>query len=68
MIGFRNMLVYEYLDVDRKVTYDVLQHQLGDLRALGKDVRSVSVIQEPLNRELLGNLVWAAREEVKWLF
>ena len=34
MIGFRNILVHEYLDVDRGVVYEVLQHQLGDLRAL----------------------------------
>lgn len=34
MIGFRNILVHEYLDVDRGVVYDVLQHQLGDMRAL----------------------------------
>ena len=36
MIGFRNILVHEYLDVDRKVVYGVLQHQLSDLRALRK--------------------------------
>ena len=34
MIGFRNILVHEYLDVDRGIVYKVLQHQLGDLRAL----------------------------------
>ena len=34
IIGFRNVLVHEYLDVDRKIVHDVLQHQLGDLRAL----------------------------------
>lgn len=34
MIGFRNILVHEYLDVDRGIVYEVLQHQLGDLRAL----------------------------------
>ena len=34
MIGFRNILVHEYLDIDRGVVYQVLQHQLGDLRAL----------------------------------
>ena len=36
MIGFRNILVHEYLDVDRKVVYEVLQHQLSDLWALRK--------------------------------
>lgn len=34
MIGFRNILVHEYLDIDRGVVYQVLQHQLEDLRAL----------------------------------
>lgn len=36
MIGFRNILVHEYLEVDREIVYDVLQHQLRDLRALRK--------------------------------
>lgn len=34
IIGFRNILVHEYLDVDREVVYEVLQHQLRDLRSL----------------------------------
>ena len=34
MIGFRNILVHEYLDVDRGVVYEVLQLRLEDLRAL----------------------------------
>ncbi len=29
MIGFRNILVHEYLEIDRTIVYDVLQHQLG---------------------------------------
>ena len=36
MVGFRNILVHEYLEIDRKVVYDVLQHQLEDLRDLRK--------------------------------
>ena len=36
MIGFRNILVHEYLEIDRKVVYAVLQHQLEDLRDLRK--------------------------------
>ncbi|MEA3238388.1 MAG: DUF86 domain-containing protein [Candidatus Bipolaricaulota bacterium] len=32
IIGFRNILVHEYLDVDRKIVHEVLQHQLKDLR------------------------------------
>lgn len=34
MIGFRNILVHDYLDVDRSVVYGVLQHNLNDLHEL----------------------------------
>jgi len=34
MIGFRNILVHDYLDIDRHIVYDVLQHHLADLRLL----------------------------------
>ncbi len=34
MIGFRNILVHDYLDIDRHIVYDVLQHHLTDLRLL----------------------------------
>jgi uncharacterized protein YutE (UPF0331/DUF86 family) len=34
MIGFRNILVHEYLDLDRRIVYEVLQHGLGDLERL----------------------------------
>lgn len=34
MIGFRNVLVHDYLDVDRKIVYDVLQENLDDLDQL----------------------------------
>ena len=34
MIGFRNILIHEYLDVDRKIVYDVLQNRLEDLHFL----------------------------------
>ncbi len=34
MIGFRNVLVHEYLDIDRAIVYDVLQNRLGDIEAL----------------------------------
>ncbi len=36
MIGFRNILVHDYLDVDRRIVYQVLQQNLDDLRALEK--------------------------------
>lgn len=36
MIGFRNVLVHEYVEIDRKIVYDVLQHHLTDLIALKK--------------------------------
>lgn len=34
MIGFRNILVHAYLELDRKHVYEVLQHGLDDVRAL----------------------------------
>ena len=34
MIGFRNILVHDYLDVDRRVVHEVLQNDLKDVQAL----------------------------------
>ena len=34
MIGFRNVVVHNYLDVDRAIVFDVLRHHLDDLREL----------------------------------
>lgn len=34
MIGFRNILVHAYLDIDRRVVYQVLQEHLEDAVAL----------------------------------
>ena len=34
MIGFRNTLVHEYIEIDRKIVYDVFQNNLGDLEEL----------------------------------
>jgi uncharacterized protein YutE (UPF0331/DUF86 family) len=34
MIGFRNILVHDYLEIDRKLVYRVLQENLEDLAAL----------------------------------
>jgi uncharacterized protein YutE (UPF0331/DUF86 family) len=34
MIGFRNALVHDYADIDRRIVYEALQHRLGDLEAL----------------------------------
>jgi uncharacterized protein YutE (UPF0331/DUF86 family) len=36
MIGFRNILVHDYLEVDRKIVYDVLLNRLNDLEDLKK--------------------------------
>lgn len=36
MIGFRNLLVHEYLEIDRRRVYRVLQEHLDDLEALGR--------------------------------
>jgi uncharacterized protein YutE (UPF0331/DUF86 family) len=34
MVGFRNILVHDYLEIDRKLVYGVLQENLEDLAAL----------------------------------
>ena len=31
MVGFRNILVHDYLEVDRTIVYDVLRNRLDDL-------------------------------------
>lgn len=36
MIGFRNILVHDYLELDRNIVYQVLQQELNDLRQLAK--------------------------------
>jgi len=34
MIGFRNILIHEYLEIDREIVYRVLQENLDDLDEL----------------------------------
>lgn len=34
MVGFRNILVHDYLEIDRRIVYDVLQTRLADLDEL----------------------------------
>lgn len=36
--GFRNILVHEYLDIDRGLVYQSLQESLGDLEAFAQEV------------------------------
>lgn len=36
IIGFRNILIHNYLEVDRKIVFDVLQNRLGDIEQLKK--------------------------------
>jgi uncharacterized protein YutE (UPF0331/DUF86 family) len=36
--GFRNILVHEYLEVDRGLVYQYLQENLGDLKAFAQEV------------------------------
>ncbi len=36
MIGFRNALVHDYVDIDRHVVYDVLQNRLDEIHAFRK--------------------------------
>lgn len=34
MIGFRNVLVHEYIDIDRRTVFEVLHRHLGDIEAV----------------------------------
>jgi len=34
MIGFRNTLVHEYIEIDHQIVYDVLQNNIEDLLRL----------------------------------
>lgn len=34
MIGFRNTLVHEYIEIDRQIVYQVLQDGLADIEML----------------------------------
>jgi uncharacterized protein YutE (UPF0331/DUF86 family) len=34
MIGFRNTLVHDYLEIDRRIVYDVLQNHLEDFEKI----------------------------------
>ena len=34
MIGFKNTLVHEYVDIDRKIVHDILQNNLEDIEEL----------------------------------
>jgi uncharacterized protein YutE (UPF0331/DUF86 family) len=34
MIGFRDILVHEYIDIDRTIVFETLQHGLGDIEQL----------------------------------
>jgi uncharacterized protein YutE (UPF0331/DUF86 family) len=34
MIGFRNTLVHDYVEIDRRIVYDVLQNHLKDFEKI----------------------------------
>ena len=34
MLGFRNILVHDYMDIDRRIVYEVLQKELSDIKEL----------------------------------
>jgi uncharacterized protein YutE (UPF0331/DUF86 family) len=36
MIGFRNALVHEYVDIDRKIVFDVLQNHLDEIEEISR--------------------------------
>ena len=39
MIGFRNVLVHEYVDVDLAIVRDVVDHRLADFEAFVEAIR-----------------------------
>ncbi|MBL8843686.1 MAG: DUF86 domain-containing protein [Planctomycetes bacterium] len=39
IVGFRNVLVHGYADVDLRIVHDVLEHRLGDLLHFAATVR-----------------------------
>ena len=41
IIGFRNVLVHDYLEVDLTIVFDVLQNRLDDLRDLHRTLHAV---------------------------
>jgi hypothetical protein len=43
MIGFRNTLVHEYIDIDRRVVSDILQNGLKDIEKLKQDLHGRQV-------------------------
>jgi uncharacterized protein YutE (UPF0331/DUF86 family) len=40
MIGFRNVLVHEYVDVDLAIVRDVVEHRLGELETFVTAIRA----------------------------
>jgi uncharacterized protein YutE (UPF0331/DUF86 family) len=34
MVGFRNALVHDYLDIDRDIVYEAIQHRLDEIEQL----------------------------------
>ncbi len=40
MTGFRNLLVHDYLDINREIVYDVLQHNLEDFEAIKERLKT----------------------------
>jgi uncharacterized protein YutE (UPF0331/DUF86 family) len=44
MIGFRNVLVHDYVEVDLAIVRDVVDHRLGDLEAFVDAIRRKAII------------------------
>lgn len=36
MVGFRNTLVHDYVEIDRKIVFDTLQNNLDDFKQIEK--------------------------------
>jgi uncharacterized protein YutE (UPF0331/DUF86 family) len=41
MAGLRNILVHDYLEIDRAKLYDILIEHIGDFKEFGKQIRKI---------------------------
>ena len=41
MIGLRNILVHEYLEIEVDVVYDIIKYNLNDIRKILAEISSV---------------------------
>ncbi len=47
MVGFRNRIVHQYVELDMHIVYEVLQHNLSDLRQMRADLVALLPVEPP---------------------